>query len=1003
MLPRRLSAIGAALLLTVAALPHAHAQGIGIANGFPLTSDVADTLVSPYLPALVSGPAGTHGFLKNDGEGNFRFDDGTPARFFGVTLQLGACYPDSVEAIVTAARLRKLGVNLVRFQNMDNAYDWGDWGQQRTFMDAATNFRTLHRGQISRLDWFIYQLKQRGIYTYLVLQSMRVPRASDGLGADADSALYAGHELNYLYPQARATNKLIARLLLDHVNQYTSIAYKAEPAIAMVEAMDQGSLISYNALNYTEYRSDQGGFSYRHSRRLDTLYSNFLKTKYANSAALAAAWKTNVPNGGFPNLAQEGSFEGDFERYWYIDGYDGVSVSKILTQADSTPDGSLALKLRVRNASGDLSKGGSYMVQGAMLEYNTLYRFSFKGKTSDAGGRRVSVYASQSADAGMYAGLNTSFALENYWKEYEAYFLVPIKSTVPINVNISLGNKEGDILIDNVQIRKFDAPGMVQGESLENSTVARIPRSNSANLIVSSKRAEDQGEFYLTTERNYFDDMHRFVHDTVGAKQPYTGAGHYWASGYAEAAVEASADFTYSAKGWDYISGGATDWQVRNNSPLQYPYAVPAIYDYATGAHRRQPFIASYSQPFPSIYQGEGLLMAPAYSLLQDYDGFMLDVYADDHLTANKYMDSLSFYQLAKNPEITTLMPAISYMFRSGLLDPARTTISVEHSETQARLVRRFESFWGAYAMPGGMPGRAMGSNRVVIDSVNAAYTTQYDDISFTPEVEGQVQSDTRQILWEYGRGTISIDAPRVQATSGALTRAGGITLRNLDVNLLSGNQTATVLWVPLDTAKRISAIGKSLLVINTRAEPTGWHWQDTMHADVWGSGPMRFDPVRVRLTFKPDDTANVIVLTPLDATGMPEGQPIRIVRTNNKLETTIDQSTTEAVWYGVEVLYDAGAASVNESHAGELLTARPSIVTDRSYITYTLTAAAADARIEVFDVLGRSVRLLHAGAAEAGRHDVRLDATDLPSGPYIVRLATGTGVPITTKITVAH
>jgi hypothetical protein len=289
-----------------------------------------------------------------------------------------------------------------------------------------------------------------------------------------------------------------------------------------------------------------------------------------------------------------------------------------------------------------------------------------------------------------------------------------------------------------------------------------------------------------------------------------------------------------------------------------------------------------------------------------------------------------------------------------------------------------------------------------VIDSVNAAYTTQYDDISFTPEVEGQAQSDTRQILWEYNRGTISLDAPHVQATSGALTRAGGITLRNLDVNLLSGNETATVLWLPLDTARRLSSFGKSLLVIDTRAEPTGWRWTDSMHADRWGSGPMLFDPVRMRLNFKPDDSANLVIMTPLDASGMPMGSPIRILKSANKFETVIDQTATHAIWYSVEVLNDP-SASVSTPHAGELLSARPSIVSDRSYITFTLPAAERTARIELFDALGRSVRVLRDGAAGAGGGDARLDATDLPSGPYVVRLVTDGGIVATQKITVVH
>lgn len=999
MLPRRLLTLLTALPLALIA-SGAYGQGIGISNGFAYTSDVADTTASPYLPSLPNGMAGAHGFLKNDGEGNFIFDDGTPVRFFGVNMHMAACFPDSAQAIMTAARLRKLGVNMVRFVYMDNAYDWGPWGQERTFLDAATGFRTLHAGQMRKLDWFIYQLKIRGIYSYITLQSMRAARASDGLGADADSALWLGHELNYLYPQARATNKLVARLLLDHVNSFTSVPYKSEPAIAMLEAMEQGSMITMYRLGYTEYRPTEYGFSWRHSRRLDTLYTEFLKSKYGSTAALAAAWKTPIPTEGFPNLMQEGSFEGDFDRHWYVEGYDGVSVSQILTDSDTIPAGEYALKLRIRNA-GDPAQGGSYMVQALPLEYNTVYRLSFKAKTSDPGGRAIGAYGQQATEAYLYAGLNKSFQITSGWQEHEAFFIVPIRSTVPINITLSLGSRDGDLLIDDIQIKKYDAPGVVPGEALETYNVGRIPAGNGVNQIVSVKRSEDQGEFYLTLEKNYYNDMRRFVRDTVGAKQPYTGAGHFWASTFMEATVEGAYDFTYSAKGWDYISGDATNWQVRNISQLRQPYAA-VTYEYALGAHRRQPFIASFGQPFPNRYQAEGLMTIPAYSLLQDYDGFIWDSYADNPLTPNKYIDSLTYTPMAKNPVVTTLMPAISHLFRGRLLDAARTTIGLQHSEQQAKIFPRLETFWGGYAVPGGVPGRAMAANRIVIDSVNAVHETQYDDIAFTPEVEGQTQSDTRQILWEYLRGTISFDAPRVQGTSGALTRAGGITLRHLDVNLVSGNETATILWVPLDTAQKLNAAGKSLLVVTSRTEPTGWRWSDSTHADRWGAGPMLFDPVRVRLAFKPGDISNVAMITPLDSTGMPASAPLRFVRSGNRIEATLDQSTTPAIWYAVELLYDA-AASVEPAKGGEILTAQPSIVTDRTYIGYTLSDGARDARIELFDALGRVVRTLHAGPAEAGEHSIRLDAAELPAGAYIVRLETESGAAAIAKITVVR
>ena len=52
----------------------------------------------------------------------------------------------------------------------------------------------------------------------------------------------------------------------------------------------------------------------------------------------------------------------------------------------------------------------------------------------------------------------------------------------------------------------------------------------------------------------------------------------------------------------------------------------------------------------------------------------------------------------------------------------------------------------------------------------------------------------------------------------------------------------------------------------------------------------------------------------------------------------------------------------------------------------------AAAARLAVYDVLGREVRVLAAGVLPAGLHRVRFDAGALPSGPYFYRLETPAG-----------
>ncbi len=55
----------------------------------------------------------------------------------------------------------------------------------------------------------------------------------------------------------------------------------------------------------------------------------------------------------------------------------------------------------------------------------------------------------------------------------------------------------------------------------------------------------------------------------------------------------------------------------------------------------------------------------------------------------------------------------------------------------------------------------------------------------------------------------------------------------------------------------------------------------------------------------------------------------------------------------------------------------------------------AQQVRLVVFDLLGREVALLVSSRAEVGRHEVRFQAGDLPSGTYFIRLETAADVAV--------
>ena len=180
---------------------------------------------------LNPSPAGAQGWVTVK-DSHFVDGGGTPIRFFGTNLTFSSAFPDKETATNIAARLSKMGYNVVRFHHMDmrKAPD-GIW--QENMMD-------FDEGQLDKLDWLIFQLKQKGIYADINLHVSRNYPGSDytinnfnfGKGIDQFYRPYIDMQREY------------ANRILTHVNKYTGTKYVDEPAVAFVEINNENSLLS---------------------------------------------------------------------------------------------------------------------------------------------------------------------------------------------------------------------------------------------------------------------------------------------------------------------------------------------------------------------------------------------------------------------------------------------------------------------------------------------------------------------------------------------------------------------------------------------------------------------------------------------------------------------------------------------------------------------------------------------------------------------------------------
>ena len=188
------------------------------------------------LSALLDKPAGRDGFVQIK-DGHLVSPSGARIRIWGVNMTGAACYPEEADAAAAADHLARFGINCVRFHFLDS-----NWGKGASiFPHGADTTRRLDTAQLARLDHFVWELKRRGIYSNFNLNVGRVYRPADGV-ADHEY-LGLGKALQYFDDRIAELHREYAKQLLTRRNPHTETEYRHEPALMIVELVNENSIV----------------------------------------------------------------------------------------------------------------------------------------------------------------------------------------------------------------------------------------------------------------------------------------------------------------------------------------------------------------------------------------------------------------------------------------------------------------------------------------------------------------------------------------------------------------------------------------------------------------------------------------------------------------------------------------------------------------------------------------------------------------------------------------
>jgi hypothetical protein len=164
--------------------------------------------------------------------GSFVDSSGQRVRLFGTNITRNMAFPPRDRGRAYAGCLEKLGFNIVRFLGIDRAGQRDSiWLEDLKQFDAEV---------LDRFDWFVAELRRRGIRIWLTLHATREYAGTAPLPGFPGLLFRRGLD-NFVEKYVRE-QKVFARMLLTHRNPYSGFTYAEDPFVTVVEINNESAL-----------------------------------------------------------------------------------------------------------------------------------------------------------------------------------------------------------------------------------------------------------------------------------------------------------------------------------------------------------------------------------------------------------------------------------------------------------------------------------------------------------------------------------------------------------------------------------------------------------------------------------------------------------------------------------------------------------------------------------------------------------------------------------------
>lgn len=232
--------------------------------------------------AQLDSPAGKYGFVvSRDGNLEFAGRPGVPVKFYGANLCRRSAMMSTKEWNERLAdRLARIGYNAMRLMIVDD----------HIVKKTKTSSTELDPVEMDKLDHMFSCLKQRGIYVTIDMYTYRkLVKGEIEEFPDVEKLVPLFPSLVFVSESAMANWERLSKNWLTHLNPYTGLQWKDDPALMGISLINEDSIFDmYKKSPYTLelfQRKFEGwlgakGLASVESQRKKELFNEFLMEKY---------------------------------------------------------------------------------------------------------------------------------------------------------------------------------------------------------------------------------------------------------------------------------------------------------------------------------------------------------------------------------------------------------------------------------------------------------------------------------------------------------------------------------------------------------------------------------------------------------------------------------------------------------------------------------------------------------------------------------------------------